>query len=61
MSTCDAMTTHDAAWDEDRDGPRAAENLVTVPMQGEFYAATKDVLPWVQAHEENHMAHLVVR
>ena len=36
----------DMAWDEDRGGPRHADNLVSFPQDGQFYLSTKNVLDW---------------
>ena len=40
------MSDVDMAWDEDRGGPRHADNLVSFPEDGEFYLSTKNVLDW---------------
>ena len=44
-------------WDEDRGGPRRAENLVSVPRGAMFYVATAQVFPWKEsgAHDSSRM------
>ena len=38
------MSGHDAAWDEDRGGPRDPLNLISFPMDGNLHKSTKKVL-----------------
>ena len=40
------MSGHDAAWDEDRGGPRDPLNLISFPMDGNLHKSTKKVLEW---------------
>lgn len=51
------MTTHDAAWDEDRGGNQGPDNLLSFPSDGEFYKATKKAIPWMEcgAHDAHRM------
>ena len=40
------MPTQDIAWDEDRGGPRNPLNLISCPIDCQFYKSTKEIFEW---------------
>ena len=49
---------HQMAWDENRSGQPDARNLISVPVGGAFYQATRNALPWTEygSHDDESMA-----
>ena len=40
---------HDAAFDEDRGGPREPQNMISFPTNWDVHKSTKEVWPWQDA------------